>query len=263
MVWQRATVGFVVGAISAAGVVSFTGPGTCVIDAGQAGGGGYASAAQVQQAITVDQAPAFTVDSPPATATEGQAYSYTFVASGTPAPANSLAAGAPSWLSADPATGMVSGTVPSGTRSFSYAVTATSAAGTATTASFDVTVAQASVKADLAARLSCPGGLTAGKSGTCTLTVTNHGPAAAQKVAAALALPASLGETSCSAGCARHGNVITWTAPSLADGATLTYTVTVKAAAPGRALALAAADSASPDPDPLDNIALATVTITR
>jgi len=39
--------------------------------------------------------------------------------------------------------------------------------------------------------------------------------------------------------------------------------VTVKAAAAGKALVLGAVVSASPDPDPLNNIALATVTITK
>jgi len=209
------------------------------------------------------QAPVFTADTPPTTATAGQLYGYTFVASGTPAPTYALATGAPSWLSVNATTGTVTGTVPAGTKSFSYSVTAANTAGTATAGPFTVTVTAASVKADLAAGLSCPASLTVAGTGTCTLTVTNHGPAAASKVITAVALPASLAGTGCSTGCTRHANVYSWTAASLADGATATYTVTVKAAAAGRAPVLGAVVSASPDPDPLNNIALATVTITK
>jgi len=245
--------------ISSTGVVTFTAAGTCTIDANQAAGDGYAAATQAQQVITVDQGPAFTLDSPPATATAGQSYSYTFVASGTPAPTYALATGAPTWLSVNASTG----TVPAGTKSFSYSVTAANTAGTATAGPFTVTVTAASVKADLAGGLSCPASLKVAGTGTCTLTVTNHGPAAASKVITAVALPASLAETACSTGCTRHANVFTWTAASLADGASATYTVTVKAAAAGKALVLGAVVSASPDPDPLNNIALATVTITK
>ena len=53
------------------GAVSFTAAGTCIVDASQAGGGGYAPG-QASQSITVDQAPAWVVDSPPLTATTGQ-----------------------------------------------------------------------------------------------------------------------------------------------------------------------------------------------
>ena len=48
--------------------VNYTAAGNCVIDANQAG---YAAAPQVTQAVTVNQAPAFVVDSPPLTATAG------------------------------------------------------------------------------------------------------------------------------------------------------------------------------------------------
>jgi uncharacterized repeat protein (TIGR01451 family) len=249
--------------ISSSGVVSFTAAGTCTLDANQASSGGYAAAPQAQQVITVDQAPAFAVAGPPATATAGQAYGYTFTASGTPAPTYALGSGAPSWLSINAATGTLSGTVPAGTTSFSYSVTAANAAGTATAGPFTVTVTPASVKADLAAGLSCPPTLAVGNTGTCTLTVTNHGPAAAQNEIAAVALPASLSETSCTGGCAQYGHVYTWQQASLADGASASYTITVQATRPGKALVLGAAVSASPDPDPFNNIALALITISK
>jgi hypothetical protein len=221
------------------GVVSFAGPGTCTVDANQAGDTGYSAAPQAQQMITVDQAPSFVTASPAATATAGQAYGYTFTAAGTPASTYALS-GAPSWLSVNASTGTVSGTVPAGTTSYSYSVTATNAVGTATAGPFTV-----------------------GKSGTCTLTMTNNGPAAAGSLIATVALPAALAETSCSTGCATHGNVILWKQPSLAAGASVQDTVIVKATRSGLAPVLGGAVSSSPDPKPLNNIALTAITISR
>jgi hypothetical protein len=90
--------------------VSYTGAGSCVIDANQAGNANYTAAPTVTATITVYQAPAFVLDSPPLTAVAGQAYDYTFEASGTPAPSYALASGAPSWLSVNASTGEVTGT---------------------------------------------------------------------------------------------------------------------------------------------------------
>jgi hypothetical protein len=119
--------------------VTYTAAGRCVIDANQAGNASYTAAAQATATITVDQAPAFMPYSPPLEAVAGQAYSYTFQASGTPAPTYALAPGAPLWLSVN-ATGEVTGIPPRDVASFSYTVTATNPAGTATTVQFNVTV---------------------------------------------------------------------------------------------------------------------------
>jgi uncharacterized repeat protein (TIGR01451 family) len=202
------------------------------------------------------------IDSPPLTAVAGQAYDYTFTTSGTPAPTYALASGAPSWLSVNASTGEVTGTPPAGTTSFSYAVTATNVAGTATAGPFTVTVAKASSNADISAVLSCPATLTTGSTGTCTLTVANAGPATASKITAGVALPAALSETSCASGCARHANVFTWTLASLASGASAKFSITVKASAAGKVLVLAAAASHNPDPHPLNNISIQQITIT-
>ena len=264
---------FTVDASSGAGVctvsgadgatVHYTGAGSCVIDANQAAGGGYNAAAQVQQTMTVDQAPAFVLDSPPLTATAGQPYDYVFAASGTPAPAYALAAGAPPWLSVNAATGQVAGTPPAGTTSFTYTVTAASTAGTATAGPFTVTVTAASPDADISATLACPASLTAGATGTCTLTVANAGPATAAKVTAAILLPPSLSEVSCTASCIPRRNALTWTLATLASGATATFAVTVKATRPGRARVLGIAESQTPHPSPRNNFAVQTITITR
>ena len=245
------------------GVVSFTAAGSCVIDANQAGGGGFAAAPQVSQTITVDTASAFVLDSPPLTAQAGQVYSYTFAASGSPAPAYALAPGAPSWLSVDPGTGIVSGTPPTGTKSFSYSVTAANPAGSTTAGPFTVTVAKAVVTADVSAALSCTTRLTVKGTGNCTLTVTNHGPATASKVAGTIALPVLLSETSCTNSCVRHGNLYSWQTPSLSSGASFKVTITFLARQAGTALILAIGGSSNPDPRPLNNIALQPISISR
>ena len=74
---------------------------------------------------------------------------------------------------------------------------------------------------------------------------------------------AALTETACSSGCTRHGNILTWTLPSLAAGGTGTGTVAVRAARTGAGLLLAAAVSRTADPRPLNNVAAALITITR
>jgi uncharacterized repeat protein (TIGR01451 family) len=243
--------------------VSYAAAGSCVIDANQAGNASYTAAPQATATITVYQAPAFVIAGPPLTAVAGQAYDYTFTASGTPAPSYVLASGAPSWLSVNASTGEVTGTPPAGTTSFSYAVTATNLAGAATAGPFTVTVTKASFNADISAALSCPAALTVGGSGTCTLTVANAGPATASKVVAGVLLPAALSELSCTSGCVRHANVFTWALASLAPGASAKFAITVQASAAGKVLVLAAVASQNFDPHPLNNISAQQITITR
>ncbi len=246
--------------------VSYLAAGSCVIDASQAGNASYTAAPTVTMTITVNQGPAFVTDSPPLTAVAGQPYDYTFTASGTPAPTYALASGAPSWLSVNASTGEVTGTPPSGTTSFSYAVTATDPAGTSTAGPFTVTVSTASSsagRADISAALSCPADMTVDGTGTCTLTVANAGPGTASMVEAGVRLPADLSEVSCTSSCARHANVFTWTLTGLASGASAQFSVTVKASAAGRAWVLAAATSQNCDPNPRNNISVQQVTIER
>ena len=74
--------------------------------------------------VAVKGPPRFTADSPPTTAVVGRSYTYAFSAAGYPAPTYSLS-GEPTWLSINTSTGVVSGTPPSGTTTFSYSVKAT------------------------------------------------------------------------------------------------------------------------------------------
>ena len=85
-------------------------------------------AASTTQSVTVapaspPSAPTFTAASPPLEATVAKHYSYTFAASGSPAPSFSLSGG-PAWLSISAVAGTVTATPPAGTTSFSYSVVA-------------------------------------------------------------------------------------------------------------------------------------------
>ena len=74
----------------------------------------------------------------------GKLYSYTFAASGNPAPTYALS-GQPTWLSINSSTGAVTGTPPSGTTSFTYSVKASNGVAPAATAGpFSVTVSSVS-----------------------------------------------------------------------------------------------------------------------
>jgi uncharacterized repeat protein (TIGR01451 family) len=169
------------------------------------------------------------------------------------------ATGLPAGLSVDTSTGAITGT-PTTAGTYDVTISATDNGGTTGTASFTWTIQPLTGEADIAANLSCPASLAPGGTGTCTLTVSNNGPATARAVVAEVVLPASVIETACSTGCARNANVTSWSQPYLAAGASVQDTVTVKAGA-GLALVLAAASSASPDPNPFNNSSTATIRI--
>lgn len=248
----------------AGGTVSFTGTGSCVLDANQAAGGVYDAAPQVTQTITVDQGPAFTLDSPPLTATSGQVYSYTFGASGTPAPSYTLAAGAPDWLAIDTSTGQVTGVPPTGTASFGYAVTAASPAGSVTTSAYTVKVsAPTAPKANLVSTLTCPATLAKGATGSCTVSVLNKGPQAASGVQIEVVLKnGKLTKVSCTGSCTSTATTFTWKKSTLADGATASYTIKVSGKALGNGTVLLEASSSTADPYPANNVVTKMIDVT-
>jgi len=103
----------------------------------------YNQFAYATQTFIVGTPPTFTAASPPTSGATAHVYSYTFAAGGAPAPTFALAAGAPSWLTIDAATGGLTGTVPSGTSTFSYSVVASNGVQPdATAGPFSVTVPQ-------------------------------------------------------------------------------------------------------------------------
>jgi hypothetical protein len=257
-------------------VLDYTQAGTCVIDATQAGNASYAAAPTLTASIVVDQAPAFTVDAPPTTATAGQAYTYSFAASGVPAPAFALAPGAPSWLTIDSTTGALSGTPPTGTTSFAYSVLATNGGGNATAGPFAVTVATNSREADISAALACPATVPVRTVASCRLTVANAGPATAHFVRAATELPHRFdrvpapgdgwrsdhegGWSDHEGGRSRHEDM--WFVGPLAPGSSANFSVTFRPDKRGDGTIRASAWSANPDPDYANNVAVATVVVT-
>jgi hypothetical protein len=128
--------------ISASGAVSGTVPSgitsfTYSVTATNAAGDATSSPVTV----TVDSAPTtVTVSGGPSTIDASAAYTATASADGNPAPGYSLASGAPSWLSVNASSGALTGTVPTAITSFTYKVTATNAAGHATSSAVTVTV---------------------------------------------------------------------------------------------------------------------------
>lgn len=244
-------------------VVSFSGPGTCTLDANQAGTADLPAAPQVQQSVVVDQAPSFVLANPPLTGAVGQAYAYTFTAAGTPAPSFSLAAGAPAWLSINPSSGAVSGTPPTGTTSFTFTVTAGNVVGTAQAGPFTVTTARPSTKADLSVALTCASAVKRNTTTTCTVVVRNAGPATAANVVTAFALPDDAASVTSSPTAVRRSNVLTWKVASLTANATVTYTVSYRPTDTGRTLIGAATGSANPDPNFLNNAVVVVQTVTR
>ena len=97
--------------------------------------------------ITVNQVPAFTNGPPPTTGTIGTAYSFTYTASGSPAPTFTVTAGGlPTGLSLSTA-GAITGT-PTTAGTFSGTVTASNTAGT-TTQNFSISVPKLSATVTL------------------------------------------------------------------------------------------------------------------
>jgi len=240
--------------------LDYDAPGACVIDADQAGNASYAAAPTVTATIVVNQGPAFTQDTPPTSMTAGQAYAYTFAASGDPAPSFALAAGAPTWLSLDPASGALSGTPPAGTTSFTYAVVAANSAGTVTAGPFTVTVQQDTNPrdADISTALACPGSAPVGAVASCTVTILNAGPSTAHFVAAEVALPFPFWRVS-SGGGWWFGHFGLWFVGRLGPGSSTSFTVSFRAVWPTSGTVWAAAWSANPDPSWSDNVATASV----
>jgi hypothetical protein len=202
--------------------------GDYTLTAAYPGAAPFASSATTR-AAAVDAPPRFQLATPSPGAQAS--YGYDFVAAGFPAPSYALGEGAPPWLSIDPATGMLSGTVPPGTSSFTYSVTATNRAGSAAAGPFTIDVGQGGAGvADLAARLSCPADAPAGTVVTCSLTVSNHGPGAVAGAMAAMTVPGELGaigdsgmeNLGCeSSNCTSATEVVTWQIGKLRAGASV------------------------------------------
>jgi Putative Ig domain len=185
------------------------------------------SASSPATAVTIGRAPVFVADSPSLTATNGQSYSYTFRAMGSPGIRYSLSGGFPG-LHINPFTGTVSGTVPNSGGSFSYSVTATNSVGSATAGPYTVSLKH--FGANLRTFLNCTSKVFTGQRGTCTLFVTNRGFSSAPDVTAQIALPSQLRADFCgffnfNFGCRIFGNTAHENLGTLYPGQTKELTV--------------------------------------
>jgi len=185
------------------------------------------SASSPATAVTIGRAPVFVADSPSLTATNGGVYSYTFAAKGFPAPSYALGSGAPSWLHINSSTGTVWGTVPDWATSFSYSVTATNSAGSATAGPYRVHIQRHRVFINTS--LNCTPKVFSGRQGTCTLSVTNVGRVSAD-VTAQINLPSQLRALYCAhswwnPGCSISGNTASGNLGTLRPGQTKTLSV--------------------------------------
>jgi uncharacterized repeat protein (TIGR01451 family) len=156
----------------------------------------------------------------------------------------------------------------SGTGQLTLTSSCTDVAGNTATDSKTVTVSAPASKADVQVTLTGPASGSKGTAYTYTVTTKDAGPGAAANVVSTLLLPDGATLVSASGSPVRLGPLLTWTAPNLASGGSVSYSVTVKFPAPARgaksqtwALGAAAASlptrttSATPDPNLLNNLA--------
>jgi hypothetical protein len=221
--------------------------GTYTVTATYEGFGDFGSSSASQSGVTVagtpaptpavTSAPVWVADSPPLTATVGQAYGYSFHATGSPAPSYALS-GAPGWLTINSYTGSVWGTVPNWTRSFSYSVVASNGIGTAATAGpFYVNVrpgyGYSYGYVNIYTSLYCTRYVFTGQRGYCTLTVANWGRNVAPDVTAQIVLPWQLkaGYTGYFYGYGIYGNTVSENLGTLYPGQTKELYVTFTARA--------------------------------
>lgn len=202
--------------------------GTYTLTASYVGSSSFGSSASSPDPVTIGTAPAFYADSPSLTAVSGQRYSYTFGATGVPVPRYALGAGSPGWLHIDSRSGTVWGTTPGRVTSFSYSVTASNGAGSATAGPYQVHATRH--HAAIATYLSCTSRVYAGQQGSCTLSVTNAGRFSAPDVTAQVSLPAQLRARYCGQfwahqGCTISGNTASENLGTLRPGQTRTLSV--------------------------------------
>ena len=115
------------------------------------------SATSTAQSVTVVVAPTSVTVNGPDSQVVGTAYQATSASSGADvATTYSLASGAPSWLSIDPSSGDISGTIPEGNPPYyGYSVTATDSDGSATSSEQFVTIASGNSAVSLSPEGTC------------------------------------------------------------------------------------------------------------
>ena len=264
------------GAPSAGRVSSGVVSGSPVTVAGLVNGVSYTftvSASNLVGSVRSAPSPALTVGVPasiagtPPAGLVGTGYSYQYVVAGAPAARVSVTGGVlpPGLVVSE--SGVVSGT-PTTAGSFSFAVTASNAVGSASVEStVVVSPASTSNKANLSVSVSAPTTAKVGQGFTYRVTVKNKGPAAARDVVSSLVLPRDVTVVSSTDAVVVSSGQLVQTASvstgSLAKDGEVSFSVTVSSASKGVRLAGSVSVSRStPDPSPGNNVAAA-VTVVR
>jgi uncharacterized repeat protein (TIGR01451 family) len=127
-------------------------------------------------------------------------------------------------------------------------------------------IVNTNTNADLAVTVSGSASASEGNTVTYNITVTNSGPSSAPGVTLIDTLPSNLTYTSATAsqGTFRvSGGVVTFSAGTMASGATFTGSVTALVAEDGSSSDTATVSSSNPDPNPANNNASATTSFTE
>ena len=206
-------------------------------------------------------APAFVNQSAPTTASSGVAYSYTYTASGDPAPTFTVASGSlPPGLTLSTA-GVLAGT-PTTAGPYTFTVKATNASGTpAVSTSQTVTVSAPTSSADIEEILTGPASVAANATATYGVAAKNLGPNTATAVQEVLVVPSDMTVTAVPTGVTYANGQLTLTAASVASGADIKFSVVLKPLSAGTATLSATASSALSDPVPANNTGTLTTVI--
>lgn len=224
---------------------------------------GVSPDATLESTIVVSQAPSIT-GTPPG-GTVGQAYSFGYTLTGSPAPTVSLQAGTlPPGLTLSTA-GLISGTP---TTAGTFTFTAEAANGVAPTAQLESTITitpAAKPKADVSVAVTGPATAKKGTPVSYQVTVVNAGPQTSTNVGATILVSTDFTIQTIPPGATRIGQLVTFPTASYTTGQQRQFTVTlVPRANSGTALLAAAAGSlVTPDPKLANNAAAKTVKLTR
>jgi uncharacterized repeat protein (TIGR01451 family) len=177
---------------------------------------GVASDATQPFTLTVNGVPpGLTADTPATALPINAPYSYTFTASGDPAPTFKLASGKlPTGLTLSPS-GVLSGTPTVGGK-FSFTVSASNGYGVpAVSPSITITVYAAT---DMSVKITGPATAKVGATVTYTVTASNNGPANAGLINATFTLPPGASFVSAQNGGAYTNGVVSWTVAAIGSG---------------------------------------------
>lgn len=203
-------------------------------------------------------APALTADTPTSALAINAPYSYTFTASGNPAPTFAVASGSlPPGLTLG-SSGVLSGT-PTTAGKYTFTVSASNGVGmSAVSPSITMTVYAST---DMEAVVTGPKTETVGATAVYTVTAYNLGPATAGQVTITFTLPSGATFVSATNGGTYANGVVTWTVATIASGSHSNPKVSITLSTPGTNTANGAVQAINPDPNPANNSASFNTTV--